>query len=140
VVVVVFVVVIEFMQPETDHDYDYDHDHDHVYDDVYEEPVSDLPLLDFDSELLLGPDFELLSELEVSLLLDESLLDSLLGLFDRFEGPEYRSDSQPPPLRMKPPPPIIRRAFSFPHLGHFLIAFSVMRCSRSNSCPQLSQV
>ncbi len=103
--------------------------------------MSDLLLdFDFDSELLLELDFEVLSELELSLLPDESPLDSLLGLFDRFEGPEYRSDSQPPPLRMKPPPPIIRRAFSFPHLGHFLIGSSVMRCSRSNSCSQLSHV
>ena len=84
--------------------------------------------------------FELLSEVGLLLPLDESLLDSLFLLFERFEGPEYRSDSQPPPLRMKPPPPIIRRAFNFPHLGHFLIGFSVMRCSRSNSWPQLSQL
>ena len=34
----------------------------------------------------------------------------LLSLFDRFDGPEYRSDSQPPPFKMKLPPPIIRRA------------------------------
>ncbi|MGB5191967.1 MAG: hypothetical protein WBN70_03225, partial [Polyangiales bacterium] len=68
-------------------------------------------------------------------------LGSLLGavLFDRFEGPEYKSDSQPPPFRMKPPPPIIRRALFFPHFGHFFSGFSVMRCWRSNSWPQASQ-
>ena len=91
---------------------------------------SALPLLELDSELLL---------LDEVLLLDDALLDPVLALFERFEGPEYRSDSQPPPLRMKPPPPIILRALSFPHLGHFLVGFSVMRCSRSNSWPQLSQ-
>jgi len=75
---------------------------------------------------------ELLVESDV---LDGAGFDSLLLLllFDRFEGPEYRSDSQPPPLRMKPPPPIIRRALSFPHFGHFFSGFSVMRCWRSNS-------
>jgi hypothetical protein len=52
---------------------------------------------------------------------------------DRFDGPEYRSDSQPPPFKMKLPPPIIRRALSLPHSGHFLMGSSVMRCSRSNS-------
>ena len=71
---------------------------------------------------------------------DELASALLAPLPDRFEGPEYRSDSQPPPFRMKPPPPIMRRALNFPHSGHFLIGFSVMRCSRSNSWPQLSQV
>ena len=87
---------------------------------------------DFD-ELLVDSDLGELSP-------DDEALESpvLLSLFDRFEGPEYRSDSQPPPLRMKPPPPIIRRALSFPHFGHFLSGFSVMRCWRSNSWPQLS--
>jgi hypothetical protein len=84
--------------------------------------------------------FGLLSELELPLLLVEALLDFALLLLDRFEGPEYRSDSQPPPFKINPPPPIIRRAFNFPHLGHFLIGLSVMRCSRSNSWSQLSQV
>jgi hypothetical protein len=72
----------------------------------------------------------------------EELLDSLvLGaeLVDRFDGPEYKSDSQPPPFKMKPPPPIIRRAWFFPHFGHFLSGFSVMRCWRSNSWSQASQ-
>jgi len=113
------------------HEHEHEHEYGHGYED--EEPVSDLPLL-LDSEPLLELDSELL------LLLDESPLDSLLSLFERFEGPEYRSDSQPPPLRMKPPPPIMRRALSFRQLGHFLIGSSVMRCSRSNSWPQLSQV
>jgi len=63
----------------------------------------------------------------------------LAGLSDRFDGPEYKSDSHPPPLRMKPPPPIMRRALSLLHFGHFLSGFSVMRCWRSNSWPQLSQ-
>jgi hypothetical protein len=77
---------------------------------------------------------------EVLELLDEDLLDSVLfgGLLFLLEGPEYRSDSQPPPFKMKPPPPIIRRALSLPHFGHFLSGFSVMRCSRSNSWPQPS--
>jgi hypothetical protein len=76
------------------------------------------------------------SAFEELLLVDDDELESSLfsvALFDRFEGPEYRSDSQPPPLRMKLPPPIMRRALSLPHLGHFLSGFSVMRCSRSNS-------
>jgi hypothetical protein len=68
---------------------------------------------------------------------DSVLLLSLLAL--RFDGPEYRSDSQPPPFKMKPPPPIIRRALSLPHFGHFLSGLSVMRCTRSNSWPQASQ-
>src|SRR5689334_11169393 len=42
---------------------------------------------------------------------------------------EYRSEYQPPPLRMKLPVPISRFAVLLPHLGHFLIASSVMRCS-----------
>jgi hypothetical protein len=86
-------------------------------------------------ELVLDSDFEELS-------LDDDALESplLLSLFERFEGPEYKSDSQPPPLRMKPPPPIMRRASSLPHFGHFLSGFSVIRCSRSNSWPQLSQL
>ena len=90
------------------------------------------------AELLLESDFDALSLDELSL--DEVELESafLESLFDRFEGPEYKSDSQPPPLSMKPPPAIIRRASSLPHLGHFLSGFSVMRCWRSNSWPQLS--
>jgi len=79
--------------------------------------------------LLFVSDFE-------ELLVDDEELESALflgALFERFEGPEYKSDSQPPPFRMKLPPPIMRRALSFPQLGHFLSAFSVMRCSRSNS-------
>ena len=89
------------------------------------EPDLAEPLLDVD-----------LAEVLVDEELESALLDALL---DRFEGPEYKSDSQPPPLRMKPAPPIMRRALSFPHAGHFLIGLSVMRCSRSNSWPQLSQ-
>ncbi|MBW2225509.1 MAG: hypothetical protein JRF54_15190 [Deltaproteobacteria bacterium] len=46
------------------------------------------------------------------------LLSLFAALFDRFEGPEYRSDSQPPPFRMKLPPVIMRRASSLPQLGH----------------------
>lgn len=56
-----------------------------------------------------------------------------------FEGPLYKSLSQPPPFRMNPGlSAIIRRAFIFPHFGHFFTGFSVMRCSFSNSCPQAS--
>ena len=90
---------------------------------------------DFD-ELLLDSDFD---ELLLDSALDELSLDDvlesllLLSLFDRFDGPEYRSDSQPPPFKMKLPPPIMRRALSLPHFGHFLSGFSVMRCWRSNS-------
>ena len=76
------------------------------------------------------------SGFEELLLVDDDELESslfLAVLFDRFEGPEYRSDSQPPPFKMKLPPPIMRRALSLPHLGHFLSGFSVMRCWRSNS-------
>jgi hypothetical protein len=98
--------------------------------------------LGFD-DLLLESDFDdllLESDLDESLLADDELESPLLeALFDRFEGPEYKSDSQPPPLRMKPPPAIMRRALSLPHFGHFFSGFSVMRCSRSNSWPQLSQ-
>jgi hypothetical protein len=82
------------------------------------------------------------SDLDGAPLVVDGELESLLSeaLLDRFDGPEYRSDSQPPPLRMKPPPPIMRRALSFPHFGHFLTGFSVIRCSRSNSWPQPSQL
>ena len=77
------------------------------------------------------------SDVDELLLVDEDdeLESSLFGglLFARFEGPEYRSDSQPPPFKMKLPPAIIRRALSLPHSGHFLMGSSVMRCSRSNS-------
>jgi hypothetical protein len=89
--------------------------------------------------LLFESDFGVLlfvSGFEELPLVDDDELESslfLVALFDRFEGPEYKSDSQPPPFRMKLPPPIMRRAWSFPQLGHFLSAFSVMRCSRSNS-------
>jgi len=97
--------------------------------------VSDLDeLLVSDLDELLVSDFDALSP-------DDDPLDSplLLSLFDRFDGPEYRSDSQPPPFKMKLPPAIMRRALSLPHFGHLLSGFSVMRCSRSNSWPQLSQ-
>ena len=106
--------------------------------------MSDLRVESDLDELLLESDLdELLLELDFdSVLLDDDELESSLleALPDRFEGPEYRSDSQPPPLRMNPPPPIMRRASSLPHLVHFLIGFSVMRCSRSNSWPQLSHM
>ena len=64
------------------------------------------------------------------------------SLDDVFDGPLYRSDSQPPPLRMNPGPSkeIILRALDFPHFGHFLSGFSVIRCSLSNSCPQASHL
>jgi hypothetical protein len=88
--------------------------------------------------LLLESDFgELLLESDLgALVLDDGELESspfFAEIPARFEGPEYKSDSQPPPLRMKLPPPIMRRASSLPHFGHFLRGFSVMRCSRSNS-------
>jgi hypothetical protein len=89
--------------------------------------------------LLLESDFGALlfeSAFEELLLVEDDELESslfLVALFDRFEGPEYKSDSQPPPLRMKLPPPIMRRASSLLHFGHFLRGFSVMRCWRSNS-------
>jgi len=77
---------------------------------------------------------ELELELEVEELVPESEepldgLDSPLFAVaaERFDGPEYRSDSQPPPFKMKPPPPIMRRALSLPHFGHFRSGFSVMR-------------
>jgi hypothetical protein len=91
--------------------------------------VLELELLVLDDE---SEEEALLESLLFESLLFESLLFEALAAF-LLEGPEYRSDSQPPPLRMKPPPPIIRRALSLPQLGHFLTGFSVMRCSRSNS-------
>jgi len=105
---------------------------------VYE---SDL-LVESDLDELLDSDFdELLLDSDLDELSLDDALESLLllSLFDRFDGPEYRSDSQPPPFKMKLPPAIMRRALSLPHFGHLLSGFSVMRCSRSNSWPQLSQ-
>jgi hypothetical protein len=100
----------------------------------------------YESDLLVESDLdELLLESAVDeLSLDDELeslllLLLLLSVFDRFDGPEYKSDSQPPPFKIKLPPPIMRRALSLPHFGHFLSGFSVMRCSRSNSWRQLSQ-
>jgi hypothetical protein len=95
---------------------------------LFESDLVGLLLIDDDESLLDDED----DELESSLF--------LAALAARFDGPEYKSDSQPPPFRMKLPPPIIRRAFILPHLGHFLMGASVMRCSRSNSFPQLSQL
>jgi hypothetical protein len=69
---------------------------------------------------------------------DDSLEDDSLDFLLAFDGPEYRSEYQPPPFRMKPVPPTMRRAFCAPQLGHFLIGFSLIRCSFSNSCPQAS--
>ena len=51
-------------------------------------------LLESDVDELLLDDVD---ELESSLFLG--------ALAARFDGPEYKSDSQPPPFRMKPPPP-----------------------------------
>jgi hypothetical protein len=108
---------------------------------------SDFGALLFESDfgvLLFESDFvELLLLDDDEPLLDDDELESSLffaALAVRFDGPEYKSDSQPPPFKMKLPPPIIRRAFILPHLGHFLMGASVMRCSRSNSFPQLSQL
>lgn len=65
-----------------------------------------------------------------------SLPDARLGADD---GDAYRSAYHPPPLRMKLLWVMSRRAFSLPHDGHLRTGSSVMRCSRSNSCPQASQ-
>lgn len=56
-----------------------------------------------------------------------------------FDPPEYRSEYQPPPFKMKLPDVICRRAVSLWHCAHSLIGSSVMRCTRSNSAPQASQ-
>jgi hypothetical protein len=48
-------------------------------------------------------------------------------------GELYRSEYQPPPLRMKAPPPEIWRLAVFSwHLGQVSSAFSEMRCSTSH--------
>jgi hypothetical protein len=61
-------------------------------------------------------------ELDFSGLLD--LVDSATGAF----GEEYKSEYQPPPLRMKFVPPLIRRrASDFIHLGHRTAGGSEMR-------------
>lgn len=50
---------------------------------------------------------------------------------------EYKSEYQPPPLRMNPVPrEIWRLAVWFLHFGHSLIGSSLMDCSSSNSLPQ----
>jgi hypothetical protein len=53
---------------------------------------------------------------------------------------EYRSEYQPPPLRMKFVPPLMRRCAALaPHFGHTSKGASVMRCSSSHSCPHAAQ-
>lgn len=57
-----------------------------------------------------------------------------------FFADEYRSLYQPPPLRIKPPPPeICRRAVLLLQLGQVSIGFSVMRCSASQLWSQEEQ-
>jgi hypothetical protein len=68
---------------------------------------------------------------------DEALLVELLALLLEppflFEPPEYRSEYQPPPLRMKLPEVICRFARGWLHDGHSFNGSSEMRCTRSNS-------
>jgi hypothetical protein len=71
------------------------------------------------------------------LLLAPSLLLLLPGLFD---VDEYRSEYQPPPLRMKPVPrEICRRAVCSLQRGHSVSAASFMDCSNSHSFRQDEQ-
>lgn len=49
-----------------------------------------------------------------------------------FELPEYRSEYQPPPFRMKLPEVIARRACAWPQEGHSLMGSSLIFCTRSN--------
>ena len=56
-----------------------------------------------------------------------------------FFAPEllYRSEYQPPPFRMKAPPPEICRFAVFSlHFGHVSRADSEIRCSTSQALPQ----
>ena len=75
--------------------------------------------------------------LVLPLLLPPSLLVLLPGLFD---VDEYRSEYQPPPLRMKPVPrEICRRAVCSLQRGHSVSAASFMDCSNSHSFRQDEQ-
>jgi hypothetical protein len=49
----------------------------------------------------------------------------------------YKSEYQPPPLRMKFPPEICRFAVFSWHLGHSSSAGAEIRCSASQAFPQL---
>lgn len=56
------------------------------------------------------------------------------------EDDEYRSEYQPPPLRMKPVPrEICLRAVSWLHFGHVFSASSLIDCSASHSCAHEEQ-
>jgi len=74
------------------------------------------------------------------LLLSLSLLPLLLLLPGLFDVDEYRSEYQPPPLRMKPVPrEICRRAVCSLQRGHSVSAASFMDCSNSHSFRQDEQ-
>jgi len=112
---------------------------------LVELPPEDPPL---PAELVVLPeealDVELLSDDEAA---DEDEAASPLVELDEpdelvdflFDPPEYRSEYQPPPLRMKLPDTICRLACGLLHCGHSRIGSSDMRCTRSNSCPHSSQ-
>jgi hypothetical protein len=64
---------------------------------------------------------------------DDSLVASCdeLSLLDLLEL--YKSENQPPPLRMKPvPAEISRLAFASPHVGQSVIASSFIDCTASH--------
>lgn len=74
---------------------------------------------------------------EAPVVVEEVLVDE--EELSDFLPPEllYRSEYQPPPLRMKAPPPEIwRLALLLAHLGQVSRAASVMRCSTSQAWPQ----
>jgi hypothetical protein len=55
-------------------------------------------------------------------------------------GEAYRSEYQPPPLRMKFVPPLISRcADDFAHLGQTSVGAAVILCISSHSWPQAAQ-
>jgi hypothetical protein len=98
------------------------------------EPDAFLELLFFElfDELSLEDDESELSELVLS--------DAPPPSFFFDEGEAYRSEYQPPPLRMNPvPAEICRFAFIFLQDGHFLRGSSLMDCCASHSCPHASQ-
>jgi hypothetical protein len=65
------------------------------------------------------------------------VLDELAALL--FEPPEYRSEYQPPPFRMKFPDWICRFARGSWQLGQSFAGSAVIRCTSSNSWQQASQ-
>ncbi|AGP34972.1 hypothetical protein BE04_26220 [Sorangium cellulosum] len=96
-----------------------------------DDALESLLLLLVDEELL-DPESELVPEDPEEL--PEPLSDFAGGLF---EPEAYRSEYQPPPLRMKPVPrEICRRAVALWHDGHSESGASLMDCSASHSCAQ----